>query len=148
AEGPAAHPPRRRRDPRLRPRGCVTLDSSALIAILLAEPDYLTLVDAILGSDVVRVGAPTLVEAGMVFAARRGAPTSGEVESLVRELGVTIVSFGEAEWQRALEASNRYGRGRHPAALNFGDCLAYATAAVAGDTLLFVGRDFSKTDIR
>jgi ribonuclease VapC len=66
----------------------------------------------------------------------------------VREFGMTVVQFGEPEWQRALDASNRYGRGRHAAGLNFGDCLAYATAAVAGDTLLFVGNDFRKTDIR
>jgi len=126
----------------------MTLDSSALIAILFAEPGYLDLVDAILEADVVRVGAPTLVETGMVLAGRRGTPAGRELSTLVRELGVTIVPFGEAEWHRALEASNRYGRGRHAAALNFGDCLAYATAAIADDTLLFVGTDFRKTDIR
>jgi len=118
------------------------------VAILFAEPGYLDLVDAILEADVVRVGAPTLVETGMVLAGRRGSPTGGELEGLVRELGITIVPFGEPEWQRALDASNRYGRGRHAAALNFGDCLAYATAAAAGDTLLFVGGDFRKTDVR
>jgi ribonuclease VapC len=126
----------------------MTLDSSALIAILFAEPGYLDLVDAMLDADVVRVGAPTLVETGMVLAGRRGTPAGRELEALVRELGVTIVPFGEAEWHRALEASNRYGRGRHAAALNFGDCLAYATAATADDSLLFVGTDFRKTDIR
>jgi ribonuclease VapC len=126
----------------------MTLDSSALIAILFSEPGYLELVDAILEADVVRVAAPTLVETAMVLAGRRGAPVGRELDGLVRELGVTIVPFGEVEWQRALDAANRYGRGRHAAALNFGDCLAYATASVAGDTLLFVGRDFRKTDIR
>jgi ribonuclease VapC len=126
----------------------MTLDASALIAILFSEPGYLELVDAILEADVVRVGAPTLVETAMVLAGRRGSPAGRELDGLVRELGATIVPFGEAEWHRALDASNRYGRGRHAAALNFGDCLAYATAAVAGDTLLFVGRDFRKTDIR
>jgi ribonuclease VapC len=105
-------------------------------------------VDTILEADVVRVGAPTLVETGMVLAGRRGSPAGHELEGLVRELGITIVPFGEPEWQRALDASNRYGRGRHAAALNFGDCLAYATAATAGDTLLFVGSDFRKTDAR
>ena len=126
----------------------MTLDSSALIAILFAEPGYLELVDAILEADVVRVGAPTLVETAMVLAGRRGSPVGRELDGLVRELGVTIVPFGEPEWHRALDAANRYGRGRHAAALNFGDCLAYASAAAAGDTLLFVGRDFRKTDIR
>jgi ribonuclease VapC len=126
----------------------MTLDSSALIAILFSEPGYLELVDAILDADFVRVGAPTLLETGMVLAARRRSPVGGELDGLLRELGVSIVPFGEAEWHRALDASNRYGRGRHAAGLNFGDCLAYASAAVAGDTLLFVGRDFRKTDIR
>jgi ribonuclease VapC len=126
----------------------MTLDSSALVAILFAEPGYLELVDAILAADVVRVGAPTLAETGLVLAGRRGSTVGRELDGLVRELGVTIVAFGEAEWQRALDAFNRYGRGRHAAALNFGDCLAYAMAAVAGDTLLFVGQDFGKTDIR
>jgi ribonuclease VapC len=126
----------------------MTLDSSALIAIMFSEPGYLELVDAILEADVVRVGAPTLVETGIVLAGRRGSPLGRELEGLVRELGMTIVPFGEAEWHRAIDAANRYGRGRHAAALNLGDCLAYATAAVAGDTLLFVGDDFRRTDIR
>ena len=126
----------------------MTLDSSALIAILFSEPGYLELVDAILEADFVRIGAPTLVETGIVLAARRQSPVGGELDGLLRELGVSIVPFGEAEWHRALDASNRFGRGRHAAGLNFGDCLAYATAAVAGDVLLFVGQDFRKTDIR
>jgi len=57
------------------------------------------------------------------------------------------VPFGEPEWRAASTAFDRFGRGRHKAALNFGDCLAYATASVAGDALLFVGDDFRQTDI-
>ena len=125
----------------------MTLDSSALIAILFAEPGYLELVDRILEADDARVGAPTLVEASLVMSGRRRAPSTREVEGLVAELGVTVVPFGEAEWRLAVEAFVRYGRGRHPAALNFGDCLAYATARSLGDTLLFVGDDFSRTDV-
>jgi ribonuclease VapC len=126
----------------------MTLDSSVLVAVLFAEPGYLGLVDRILEADLVRVGAPTLVETSLVVQGRRRTPARGEVEGLVRELNVTVVSFGEAEWRVAVEAFQRFGRGRHPAALNFGDCLAYASAAVAKDTLLFVGDDFAKTDIR
>jgi len=126
----------------------VTLDSSALIAILFSEPGYLALVDRILEADVVRVGAPTLVETSLVFASRRGRGGAGEVEDLVTELGATVVPFGEAEWRRAVDAFARYGRGRHKASLNFGDCLAYATAASAGDSLLFVGDDFRRTDLQ
>ncbi len=125
----------------------MTLDSSALVAVLFSEPGYLDLVDVILQADVVRVGAPTLVETGMVLGGRRGTPAGRELDELVRELGITVVAFGEAEWRAALLAFGRFGRGRHKAALNFGDCLAYATAAVAGDALLFVGGDFTHTDI-
>ena len=66
----------------------------------------------------------------------------------MKELGITVVAFGELQWQRAADAFARYGRGRHKASLNFGDCLAYATAAAAADTLLFVGDDFRHADLR
>ena len=125
----------------------MTLDSSALIAVLFAEPGYLDLVDRILEADHVRVGAPTLVETSLVLAGRRRARPGDEVEGLVKELAITVVPFGEAEWHVAIDAFRRFGRGRHAAALNFGDCLAYASAAAAGDTLLFVGDDFARTDI-
>jgi ribonuclease VapC len=127
----------------------MTLDSSALLAILFAEAGYLDLVDRILEADAVRVGAPTLVETTLVVAGRRPAiAAAATVESLIRELGVTVVPFGEREQEHAVEAFLRFGRGRHAARLNFGDCLAYATAAAANDNLMFVGSDFAKTDAR
>jgi ribonuclease VapC len=142
----------------------MTLDSSALIAVLFSEPGYLSLVDTMLEAETLRIGAPTLVEASLVFASRRGAVArqlsrgtkrsadSGlqrrdQVHELIKELGVTVVPFGEPEWHRAADAFSRYGRGRHKASLNFGDCLAYATAAAAGDSLLYVGDDFKHTDL-
>ena len=125
----------------------MTLDSSALVAVLFAEPGYLDLVDRMLAADHVRVGAPTVVETSLVVAGRRRTAPGGEVEGLLSELGVTVVPFGETEWRAAVEAFTRFGRGRHAAALDFGDCLAYATAATAGDSLLFVGDDFTHTDI-
>jgi ribonuclease VapC len=125
----------------------MTLDSSALIAILFAEAGYLDLVDRILSADTVRIGTPTLVEASIVFAGRRRVKDARDVEALVHELGVTVVPFGEREWQAAAAAFFKYGRGRHKAALNFGDCLAYASAKIANDSLLFVGADFQKTDV-
>lgn len=126
----------------------MTLDSSALVAILFAEPGHLDLVDRILEADHVRIGAPTLVEASMVLAGRRKGSAGDAVEALIRELAVTVVPFGEAEWRLAVDAFRTFGRGRHRAALNFGDCLAYATARSLGDTLLFVGDDFRHTDVR
>lgn len=125
----------------------MTLDSSALVAILLSEPGSLDLVDRILAADAVRVGAPTLVETSMVYAARKGADARRDVDDLIRELGVTVIPFGETEWHAAVTAFQKFGRGRHDAALNFSDCLAYATAVVRQDTLLFVGDDFTRTDI-
>ena len=125
----------------------MTLDSSALLAILLSESGSLDLVDQILGADVVRVGMPTLTETAIVLGSRRGKPSGREVERLIEELGVTVVPFGAAEWAAAVDAYDRFGRGKHAARLNFGDCLAYATARIAGDSLLFVGNDFSKTDV-
>jgi ribonuclease VapC len=127
----------------------MTLDTSALIAILFSEPGYLDLIDRILAADHVRVGAPTLVETSMVFTGRsRRAPAGTHVADLMGELDVTVVPFGEIEWRRATDAFLRYGRGRHKASLNFGDCLAYASAAAADDSLLYVGDDFSHTDLR
>jgi len=125
----------------------VTLDTSALIAILFAEPGHLELIDRILEADHVRIGTPTVVETSIVFAGRRRASAVGEVQALLEELGVTIVPFGEPEWRAATSAFLRFGRRRHTAALNFGDCLSYAVAAVAHDPLLFIGDDFAQTDI-
>jgi ribonuclease VapC len=126
----------------------MTLDCSALLAILFSEAGHLDLVDRILEADHVRVGSPTLVETTLVLAGRRSSlPAAETVEALVKELGVTVVPFGEREWLNAVDAFLRFGRGRHTAGLNFGDCLAYGTAAAANDTLLFVGNDFAQTDI-
>jgi ribonuclease VapC len=129
----------------------MTIDTSALVAILFSEPGHLDLIDRILEADVVRIGAPTLVEVSMVVAGRQGRAKSKRLDDavteLVRELDITIVPFTEADWTVAAGAAARFGRGRHKAALNFGDCLAYATATSAGDTLLFVGNDFRHTDV-
>lgn len=125
----------------------MTLDSSALIAILFSEPGYLDLIDRILTAESVRVSAPTLVETSLVLAGRRRSPAADEVDTLVQELGVTVVPFGEREGHAAVAAFLRFGRGRHAAALNFGDCLSYAAASVANDSLLFIGDDFGATDI-
>ena len=125
----------------------MTLDSSALVAILFGEPGYLDLVDRILDAPSVRAAAPTLVETSLVLAGRRKKAGASEVAALVKELGVTVVPFGEREWHVAVAAFMRFGRGRHAAALNFGDCLSYAAASVARDKLLFVGDDFAATDV-
>ncbi len=120
----------------------MTLDLSALVAILFAEPGYLDLVDRILQADIVRVGAPTLVETEIVLSARRGRPAATEVHRLLEALQVTVVPFGESNWHAAVGAFERFGGGRHKAGLNFGDCLSYAVAASASDSLFVRGRRF------
>jgi ribonuclease VapC len=125
----------------------MTLDASVVIAILQSESGAMDLVDRILDADVVRIGTPTVVEIAIVLAHKRQRPAMADVEALMDELGIVVVPFGADHVKAAVSAFERFGRGRHKAALNFGDCMAYATAAVAGDTLLFVGNDFSRTDI-
>jgi ribonuclease VapC len=126
----------------------MTIDTSALIAVLFSEAEYLDLVDCMLDADHLRMGAPTLVEASIVFAGRAGRKPGPAVADLVKELGIAVAPFAEKEWHAAAAAFQRFGRGRHRASLNFGDCLAYAAAATADDSLLFTGNDFRHTDIR
>jgi len=125
----------------------MTLDSSALIAILFGEPGYLELVDRVLRAALVRIGTPTLTETAIVLAARRRGRGGDELTRLLEELDVAVVPFTLAHHEGAARAYERYGRGRHKANLNFGDCLSYAVASLAGDSLLFVGDDFRRTDI-
>ena len=79
--------------------------------------------------------------------ARLGEAAHGILERLLEELGVQEVPFGEIHWREAVDAFGRFGKGRHPAGLNFGDCMTYAVARLAGEPLLFVGEDFSGTDV-
>jgi len=125
----------------------VILDSSALVAIALDEPERGDFIRAIDEARVVGVGAPTLAEAGIVLTARSGADASSILSELVATADAVIIEFGDAHWREALSAWSRFGRSRHPAGLNFGDCLAYATASVAGEPLLAKGDDFGQTDI-
>ena len=123
------------------------LDSSALVAIALDEPEREALIRKINQAGTVGVAAPTLVEAGIVVSARTGRNALALLAEVVSVADVTVIEFGEVHWQEALTAWWRFGKSRHPAALNFGDCLAYAAARVAGQPLLAKGEDFTKTDI-
>ncbi|WP_246258262.1 type II toxin-antitoxin system VapC family toxin [Amycolatopsis anabasis] len=94
-----------------------------------------------------RVGAPSLVEATLVLVNKEGASGKLLLDSFLQRRKFDILSFGDAHWRAAQDAFRRYGKGRHPAALNFGDCLTYATAWVAGEPLLCIGNDFAQTDL-
>ncbi len=122
-------------------------DASALVAIALDEPEREILVAKINAADSVAVGAPTLVEAGIVLSARTGQDASAVLAELLATADAVIVEFGQRQWREAVSAWGRFGKGRHPAGLNFGDCLSYATALVAGEPLLAKGADFTQTDI-
>jgi ribonuclease VapC len=93
------------------------------------------------------IGAPTLFEAVMVATNKGGSEGPALISEFLAEFDVRSISFGEGHWQVAGEAFDRFGKGRHPAALNYGDCMTYATARVAGLPLLYVGGDFARTDI-
>jgi ribonuclease VapC len=124
------------------------LDSSAILAILLGEPDGDMLLDRLQsGPSPLGVGAPTLLETATVLTSRRGWGALNELKEFLQDLSVVVVPFAESHWHEALEAHRRFGKGRHPAALNFGDCLSYAVAKVAREPLLFVGDDFPRTDL-
>ncbi|TMF04126.1 MAG: type II toxin-antitoxin system VapC family toxin [Chloroflexi bacterium] len=123
------------------------LDASALIAIVLDEPEREILVAKINAADTIAVGAPTLVEAGIVLSARAGQDVSAVLMELLASADAIVIEFGQRHWREAVSAWGRFGKGRHPAGLNFGDCLTYATALVAGEALLAKGDDFTQTDI-
>jgi ribonuclease VapC len=125
----------------------VILDTSVIVAIALREPGYEDLVSKLLSADTIGIGTPTLTEAGMVLSSRLGSDPQALLDRFLRDFRVIEVVFGDQHWREALEAFRRYGKGRHPAALNFGDCLSYATARLANHPLFFIGDDFSRTDI-
>jgi len=125
----------------------VILDASVLIAIALDEPEREILVAKINAADTIAVGAPTLVEAGIVLSARAGLDSSAVLVELLASADAIVIEFGQRHWREAVSAWGRFGKGRHPAGLNFGDCLTYATALVAGEALLAKGDDFTQTDI-
>jgi ribonuclease VapC len=123
------------------------LDTSAILAIVFREPEQEEFLRKIGAASTVGVGAPTLVETTIVLVARLGEQGRRLLSLLVERGGIVVVSFDPPHSQLATEAWLRFGKGRHPAALNFGDCLAYATARLAGRPLLCKGDDFSKTDL-
>jgi ribonuclease VapC len=125
----------------------VILDTSAIIAVVFREPEEDEFVRKIGAAHTVGVGAPTLAEAAIVLAARLGQDGQRLLSLLIQRAAVVVVPFDAEHAEVAADAWVRYGRGRHPAALNFGDCLSYATARLAGRPLLCKGDDFSKTDL-
>lgn len=123
------------------------VDSSAIVAIVFKEPGYEELLSRMENAPIAAAGAPTLAETAIVLSARLGDLADGLLERLIDELDIQEIPFGEIHWRESVEAYRRFGKGRHPASLNFGDCMTYSVASLTGEPLLFVGSDFSKTDV-
>lgn len=123
------------------------IDSSALVALLLDEPQACQVEAALVGADRIGVGAATLVELSIVLSARLGRDARPLISRLLRLLDAEIVPFDEGQFEYAMDGWLRFGKGRHPAALNLGDCLSYATARYLDQPLLCVGDDFPRTDV-
>jgi ribonuclease VapC len=124
----------------------MVVDTSALIAILFDEPERPAFASAIDAAADPKVSAVTRVEAMMVYLGRRQSDPA-DVIALVGILGLKTIDVDRAQADRALDAFTRFGKGRHPARLNLGDCFVYALAASLNEPLLFKGSDFLKTDI-
>jgi ribonuclease VapC len=125
----------------------MVIDTSAIIAILQAEPDAERLTLAIQAAAMPCISAASVVEAGIVTQRRRGDAGEHDLDVLLHELGVAVMPLTPDHTRFARSAFRRFGKGRHPAALNFGDCFSYALARALAEPLLFVGDDLSQTDI-
>jgi len=123
----------------------VIVDSSALVSLLLREPGWDRIAGALTAHARVAIGAPTLTETAIVLLAR-GAPPS-LLPAALQRIGMEVVPFTERHALVAADAYAAYGRGRHAASLNYGDCMTYAVARLAQAPLLFVGNDFALTDL-
>ena len=125
----------------------MVIDTSALIAILQAEPEADALAEAVLAAPLRRLSAATLVEAGIVMEGRFKIDGSKRLDRLLLQLDVEVLPLTAAHADLARDAFRRFGKGQHPARLNFGDCFSYALARALGEPLLFVGDDFGQTDV-
>jgi ribonuclease VapC len=123
------------------------VDTSAIVAVLLGQAESAALTGMLMANAPSAAGAPTLAEAAVVLQARLGPRGLGDLRGFVVEFDVHAVPFGEDHWRQAAVAFARFGKGRHPAGLNFGDCLTYAVAKLSGLPLLCVGSDFAQTDL-
>ena len=126
----------------------MVIDTSAIVAIALDEPDAASLEQRIADDPVRMISAATMLEAAMVIEARLGEAGGSELDLWLHKVGVEIVAVEAEHADQARRAWRRYGKGRHPAALNYGDCFSYALAALTGEPLLYKGNDFSQTDLR
>lgn len=125
----------------------MVLDTSAIISILQNEPDSNQLIAEIEKADSLKVSAATVVEAGIVMYSRYGDAGEVEVDQFLFRLGIVVVPVTQEQAEIARTAYRNFGKGNHTAGLNYGDCFSYALSKSLKEPLLFVGEDFSKTDL-
>lgn len=124
----------------------IVVDTSALAAVLFGETDAARYKDALASAMAASMSVVSYVELGIITASNRDVP-SRDLDSWLARMGVAVMPVSERQGRLALDAYRAFGKGRHPARLNFGDCFAYALAKDLGQPLLFKGGDFSLTDI-
>jgi ribonuclease VapC len=125
----------------------MVLDSSALVAILMKEPEATGFATAIAQNGPHFLSAASLLEASIVVESRKGAEGARDLDLLIYRGGIQIVPVDTEQAETARKAWRKYGRGRHKASLNYGDCFSYALAKVMGAPLLYKGDDFAATDL-
>ena len=125
----------------------MVIDTSAIVAIFFNEPDAVSYRERIADDPIRLISAATLLETALVIEGRFGEAGGAELDLWLHKAAIEVVTVTAEAADQARRAWRRYGKGRHPAALNYGDCFSYALAALTGEPLLFKGNDFSQTDI-
>lgn len=125
----------------------MVIDTSAIIALLQSEPDADRILEAMVRKPERHISAASVLEASIVLTARFGEAADRELDLLLHRAGIDVISVTSQQTELARAAWKRFGKGRHPAALNFGDCFSYALARSLGEPLLYTGCDFDQTDI-
>jgi ribonuclease VapC len=125
----------------------MVIDTSAVVAILRSEPEAARLERALVSDPIRLVPATCVLEARMVLVSRRGEHALAEIDLWLHKIAANIIPVDSDLVDLATQAWLTYGKGRHPAALNFADCFSYALAKRADEPLLFIGKDFSQTDV-
>ena len=123
------------------------IDTSAILAILFAEPDAERFATAITAASSRRISAATLLETTIVLESRHGPAAAHELDAFLSRAQIELEPVTAEQAQTARQAWRRFGKGNHPAELNFGDCFAYALASATREPLLSKGRDFELTDV-